>query len=241
MWKPDRRARATFTLMALASLTAAATHDVRAEERHEHRSAREGEMRQNRAAPARAPAARPQAWQAARAHEHAPPSYHRQIGGRSATERHLGDGRVVREAQLAGGGQVREVSRGAAGGQVHVFRNGNMVSGSVEHSIRPGFTSRTFVSGGQVLHTRVYQSHVWHQFGRSFGYETFVPAVRYPGFYYNWALGPWPRPVVFAWGWQVQPWYPAYSRPVDDRLHHFAEHAGRLSGARRRSRVAAAR
>jgi hypothetical protein len=70
--------------------------------------------------------------------------------------------------------------------------------------------SRTFVSGGHVLYTHVYQRHVWYQFGRAFAYETFVPAVRYPVVYYAWALAPWPRPVIYTWGWPVQPWYPMY-------------------------------
>ena len=37
-----------------------------------------------------------------------------------------------------------------------------------------------------------------------------MPSLRYPAVYYAWALAPWPRPVVYAWGWQVQPWYPVY-------------------------------
>jgi hypothetical protein len=102
------------------------------------------------------------------------------------------------------------VARGLAGGQVRVVRYGNTLSGTVERTIRPGLMSRTFVSGGHVVYTHVYQRHVWHQFGRAFAYETFVPAVRYPGVYYAWALGAWPRPVTYTWGWQVQPWYPMY-------------------------------
>ena len=97
-----------------------------------------------------------------------------------------------------------------ANAQVHVVHSGNAVSGSVERPIRPGFVSRTYVSGGHVLYTHVYQSHVWHQFGRSFTYEAYVPAVRFPAAYYGWALAAWPHPVVYSWGWRAQPWYPAY-------------------------------
>ncbi len=97
-----------------------------------------------------------------------------------------------------------------AGGQVRVVRYRNALSGTVERTIRPGLMSRTFVSGGHVLYAHVYQRHVWYQFGRPFAYETFVPAVRYPGVYYTWALAAWPHPVSYTWGWQVQPWYPVY-------------------------------
>ncbi len=106
--------------------------------------------------------------------------------------------------------QRQQVSRGLGGGQLRVVRYGNTLSGTVERTIRPGLMSRTFVSGGHVLYAHVYQRHVWHQFGRAFSYETFVPAVRYPGVYYAWALAAWPHPVRYSWGWQVQPWYPMY-------------------------------
>src|SRR5579864_732789 len=118
MWNLDRRARATFALMALASLAGIASADARAEE-HERRSPREAEVRQNRAAPPRAQAPRARGWQAARARQYVPPPYHREMAGHGATERRLTDGRVVREAHFAGGGQVREFSR-PAGGQVRV-------------------------------------------------------------------------------------------------------------------------
>ena len=209
MSKLHRRARATFALMALAGLAGIASADARTEE-HERRSPRAAEVRQNRPAPPRAQAPRTQGWQAARPRQYAPPPYHREMAGRSPTVQRPANSRPVRESHFAGGGQVREFSRGPAGGQVRVFRNGNLVSGSVEHTIRPGLVSRTFVSGGHVLYTHVYQSHVWHQFGRTFGYETYVPRIRYPVAYYNWALGPWPQPVAFGWGWRVQPWYPVY-------------------------------
>jgi hypothetical protein len=132
------------------------------------------------------------------------------MAGGSTQERRLADGSVMRETHLAGGGRVREVSRGVAGEQVRVTRYGNTVSGTVERTIRPGVLSRTFVSGGHVLYTRVYQRHVWHQFGRAFAYETFVPAVRFPEPYYAWSLAAWPRPVTYNWGWQGQRWYAVY-------------------------------
>jgi len=135
---------------------------------------------------------------------------HHELVSRSVKERPAGDGSAVPENHLASGSRGSEVSSGPAGGQVHVVHYGNTLSGTVERTIRPGLTSRTFVGGGRVLYTHVYQHHIWHQFGRTFAYETFVPAVRYPAVYYAWALAAWPRPVPYAWGWQVQPWYPMY-------------------------------
>ncbi|HXY95851.1 MAG TPA: hypothetical protein VEH00_02675 [Steroidobacteraceae bacterium] len=117
---------------------------------------------------------------------------------------------VAHETRAASSGRVTQVSHGFGAGQVRVTRYGNSASGTVERTVRPGFVSRTFVSGGHVMYAHVYQSHVWHQFGRSFAYEAFVPGVRFPAAYYGWALAPWPRPVVYGWGWRVQPWYPVY-------------------------------
>jgi hypothetical protein len=203
----DRRAHATLPLIALVSVAAIASVAAHGENAREHRSSeaghpvarREVEARQTRrtrpAHPQPVHVAAPQ--NASYAREHAVVSNHRETFGRS-------------EALPAAGGRVSGVSRGLPGGQVHVVRYGNALSGTVERTIRPGFVSRTFVSGGHVLYTHVYQRHVWHQFGRAFAYETFVPAVRYPVAYYAWALAAWPHPVTYAWGWQVQPWYSMY-------------------------------
>src|SRR5580700_6952110 len=197
MWKLDRRTSATLALLTLAGvagITPVAAQGEELRETHGHRSSegarpaarREAEARQSRRTyPARAPAVRAAARPVV--------SDHREMVARSISER-----RPV------------AVARGLAGGQVRVVRYGNTLSGTVERTIRPGLMSRTFVSGGHVVYTHVYQHHVWHQFGRAFAYETFVPAVRYPGVYYAWAIGAWPRPVTYTWGWQAQPWYPMY-------------------------------
>jgi hypothetical protein len=218
MWRSDRRAYATLALMALASLAGIAPVDAQGEdlrERHEQRPSlgarRESEARQShRTHPAQAQAvhaaARPGA---SDARQRSIVNDHREMVGGSIKEHRPADGRVMGGAHVADGGRVHEAFRGLAGGQVHVVRYGNTLS-VVERTIRPGLTSRTFVSGGHVLYTHVYEGHVWHQFGRAFAYETFVPAVRYPGVYYAWALAAWPRPVTYTWGWQVQPWYPTY-------------------------------
>jgi len=219
----DRRAYTTLALMVFASLAAIGSVDAQAEnsrERHElrplgaerqgaRRAAEAGQSRRTQAARAQGVHATARR-EASYTREHPVGNDRREMIGRSINERRRTDGSVIRGTPLAGGDRVREVSRGFAGGQVRVVRYGNTLSGTVERTMGSGFVSRTFVSGGHVLYTHVYQRQVWYQFGRALTYETFVPAVRYPAVYYAWALAAWPRPVTYAWGWQVQPWYPRY-------------------------------
>jgi hypothetical protein len=223
MWTLDQRACATFALVALAGLAGIASVDAQRKEpqrAHEQRACqreerqgegRGAEARQDRriqaarAAGARAAARRQASYEQARPVA----DYRRQRAARSVMDQRLANRNVVHQSPLAGS-RVHAVSRSLAGGQVHVVRYGNTLSGSVERTIRPGLVSRTFVGGGHVLYTRVYQQHVWHQFGRAFAYEMFVPAVRFPAAYYGWALAAWRRPVAYAWGWQARPWYPTY-------------------------------
>jgi len=223
MWSLDRRAGATLALTVLAGLAGIAPAHARGEhpreaqeqkhsagERHATRS--QGVARQSyRAQPARAPSVHAAVRrEPSYAHEHPVVTNRRpMVAGGSKGQRPV-DASVTRENHLAGGGRVYQPARGFAGDQVHVVRYGNTLSGSVERTIRPGLVSRTFVGGGHVLYTHVYQRHVWYQSGRAITYEMFVPTVRFPAVYYGWALAAWPRPITYAWGWQVQPWYPVY-------------------------------
>ena len=216
MWNSDPKALALVALMALGSLAGISPVDARGEvprERHEQQPAtrHEGVARQTRRTPARAQAghAAPNR-QASYVRERPAANYHPRPAARGLAEQRAADVGVAHEPRPAVSGRVTAVSHGFGAGQVRVTRYGNGASGTVERTIRPGFVSRTFVAGGHAMYTRVYQDHVWHQFGRSFAYQTFVPGVRFPGVYYAWALAPWPRPVAYAWGWQVQPWYPTY-------------------------------
>ncbi|MBV8145797.1 MAG: hypothetical protein JO184_12380 [Gammaproteobacteria bacterium] len=213
MSSADRWASATFAVMALVSLAATAPADARGEGRregHESRAAEERPAARRASAPrashpyhpARAQSAQASAHhQAAPAREYRSASENRQTAARRTVERS--------ESRFAADGRA-PVYRSAAGGQLRVVRYGNALSGTVERTIRPGLISRTFVGGGHVLYAHVYQRQVWYQFGRAISYETFVPAVRYPGVYYTWALTAWPHPVSYAWSWEVQPWYPVY-------------------------------
>ena len=220
MWSSVRRACAAVALMALASLSGIAPADARGENPREQRgpsegahqaARREAAPRQSRGAPARAQAAHGAVnRQPSYGRERPAANYRPRPAVRSAGERRAADVGSAHETRPAVRGPVRQVSHGFGAGQVRVTRYGNGASGTVERTIRPGLTSRTYVSGGHVLYTRVYQDHVWHQYGRAFAYETFVPAVRYPAVYFGWSLGAWPHPVTYAWGWYAQPWYPAY-------------------------------
>ena len=207
MLRADPRAYATLALVALAGLAGIAPVDAQAEnsrERHEYRSP--GRERQ-------AARREPQARQSERIRAARPQTVHAAVHREASYARQhpvVSHGSGVREPRPASDDRVHEVSRSVAGDQVRVVRYGNTLSGTVERTISPGVTSRTFVSGGHVLYTHVYQRHIWRAFGRAFAYETFVPAVRYPAVYYGWALAAWPRPVAYTWGWQVQPWYPMY-------------------------------
>ena len=222
MWIFDHKTCATLALMTLAGLVGMAPVDAQSEavrDGHVYQSSEgarqtahpEAGTRQGRSFPTRARAAHTSArGEASYAPQRQVANDHRELVGRSIKEPRPAPANVMGGAHLAGSGRVHEAYRDLAGGQIHVVRYGNTLSGVVERTIRPGLMSRTFVSGGHVLYARVYQQHVWHQFGRAFAYETFVPAVRYPGAYYAWTLAAWPRPISYTWDWRVQPWYPIY-------------------------------
>jgi hypothetical protein len=96
------------------------------------------------------------------------------------------------------------------GGTMHAVRYGNGVSGVVEHPLKPGYVSRTYVRGGRVVEARVYSQHSFTRFGRTFTYQSFVPAVAFAPAYYAWAERPWSTAVAYQWGWAKEPWYAAY-------------------------------
>lgn len=219
MWRLDHKSSANRASMILAGLACIAALNAQSEavrDRHDSRAS--------------AQAARPRAeLRSRRAHPHA-----RTVRAGASETVHAGRRELANHSRLpvggaihpprpaaltalgeahgVGGGRVQQhaIARDLDGGQVHVVRYANSLSGTVEHPIGPGLTSRTFVSGGHVLYARVYQRHVWNQFGRAFTYETFLPAVRYPEVFYAWTLAAWPHPISYAWAWQTQPWYLSY-------------------------------
>src|SRR5579862_4083496 len=203
MLRSHRGSCATLALTLSAALAAVASSDARGEEpRHEHQAPERPRQAARHEAEAR-PSHHSYATHAQAFHPSAP-------GRMTSVPPHpVSSNYPVTPARGVRGG-LHESPQAPIGGQVRTVHYGNSVGTTVERPIRPGLVSRTFVSSGHVLYTRVYQTHVWHQFGRAFSYETFVPAVRYPAVYYSWALAAWPHPVTYAWGWRAQPWYPMY-------------------------------
>jgi len=96
-----------------------------------------------------------------------------------------------------------------------VRRNGERVvsagkQGFVERPLRPGYISRTYVSGDRTQ-VRVYRNYTY---GRVH-YSSYVPSVHYQPAFYGWANRPWAAPVAYAWGWGRAPWfYGGYFSPA---------------------------
>src|SRR3974390_2039332 len=136
MWSLDRRTQAILVLIALTGLGGIACADARGEnpqERHEYRpsegqrsAARRGaEVRQsNRTHATHAESVHAAARrEASHAPEHPVVNNHWEAVGRSREQRPAGVS-YMRQAQFAR--------------QTHVVRYGNSLSGTVEHTIRPG-------------------------------------------------------------------------------------------------------
>lgn len=70
---------------------------------------------------------------------------------------------------------------------------------------RRGYVSRTYVYGGRT-YVHVYHSYMF----RGIAYYGYVPPVYYAPVFYGWAYNPWPRPIVFGWGWRGNPWFGFY-------------------------------
>lgn len=80
--------------------------------------------------------------------------------------------------------------------------------GYVEQPLRRngrGYVQRTYVVN-QRTYTRVYSTYSYH----GVVVEGYVVPVYYSPRFYQWCYYPWPRPVPFAWGWSLEPWYGYY-------------------------------
>ena len=123
------------------------------------------------------------------------------------------DGGTRIEHQLMSGRRILEATQATATwGTLHAVRYGNGVTGVVEHPIKSGYLSRTYVQGGRVLYARVYCQNKFQRFGHTFAYERLVPGVAFGAAYYAWAARPWSTPVNYRWGWEAEPWHRAYGR-----------------------------
>jgi hypothetical protein len=121
-------------------------------------------------------------------------------------------GRVV-EVHTPGGAVIRHEPNGVR--RLEVVRPGNRLVvttgrnyGYVQRPIvfgnRP-FVQRTYISRG-VPYVRLYRPVV---FG-GFTLNIYTPVRYYRPAFYGWVYNPWPRPIVYAWGWGPAPWYGFY-------------------------------
>src|SRR5882757_8397949 len=132
---------------------------------------------------------------------HQAPSSHRTLPTNGARIEH----------QLSSGHRVLESTQTTPGrGMLHAVRYGSAVTGVVEHPMKSGYMSRTYVQGGHVLYARVFRRNTFQRFGRVFSYESLVPAVTFGAAYYTWAARPWSTPVNYRWGWEAEPWHAAF-------------------------------
>ncbi len=112
---------------------------------------------------------------------------------RGATIRHEPDG--IRRVEVARPGNRVIVATGRDHGYIQrplIFSNRS-------------FVQRTYVSRG-VIFTRVYRPVVY----RGVTVNIYTPVRYYRPAFYVWAYNPWPRPIVFTWGWGRAPWYDFY-------------------------------
>jgi hypothetical protein len=122
-----------------------------------------------------------------------------------------GMGSSMSEHRLVGGHRVFEGTHAMpGGGTLHAVRYGHGLTGVVEHPMRPGYSSRTYVQGGRVLYARVYHQNTFQRYGHSFSYQRLVPAIGFGAAYYAWAARPWSAPVAYRWQWDAEPWHRAY-------------------------------
>jgi len=128
-----------------------------------------------------------------------------------ARRQYGGNGGKTIEHQLSSGHRVLETTQATSGSStLHAVRYGSALTGFVEHPIKAGYVSRTYVQGGHVLYARVYRQNTFQRFGHTFSYENLVPAIAFSTAYYAWAARPWPTPVTYHWRWEAQRWYAAF-------------------------------
>ena len=122
-----------------------------------------------------------------------------------------GMGNSMSEHRLMSGHRVFEGTHSMpGGGTLHAWRYGHGLTGFVEHPMKPGYSSRTYVQGGHVLYARVYHQNTFQRYGHSYSYQRLVPAMGFGVAYYAWAARPWSAPVTYRWQWEAEPWHRAY-------------------------------
>ena len=147
---------------------------------------------------------------------------------------HSGTGANNREVRVAGGGTVRMRPNGRPadfhdpGRRMDIHHNlvggGRRVSVErADHSHlvyergRPGFIGHSYVFHGHEFSRRAYyfNGRAYNRFYNPYAFhgvhlEVYAPYRFYPIGFYGWAYHPWLRPVPYAWGFGVYPWYGYY-------------------------------
>ena len=126
---------------------------------------------------------------------------------------HRDSGGQVRQVRTAGGTVVYRPPN--APRRVQVVRPGGRVvvasapgHGYVQRPIvirNTTIIKRTYINNG-VLHARLYRPRVYH----GVTLAVYTPVRYYRPAFYVYAYNPWPRPIVYGWGWGGQPWYGYY-------------------------------
>lgn len=88
----------------------------------------------------------------------------------------------------------------------------------VTHGSRYGYVQRNYVVGGATYVQRTYviggvsRAYVYRPYTyHGIALNVYVAPRYYAPAFYGWAYNPWPRPVVFSFGWGGAPWYGYYA------------------------------
>jgi hypothetical protein len=153
-------------------------------------------------------------------YSHAGTSYNTDRNGRLSSvsrpgmeTRYGSNGKVLSAHFDRPGGSQMNLTRGVRGERrIETVRDDHtrVVSwaphaGYVERPLRPGYVSRTYMTGGRT-YLRVYRTYSF----RGVAYYGYVPSVHYGPRFYGWAWNPWPAPAAFTWGWHDSPWLGSY-------------------------------
>jgi hypothetical protein len=119
----------------------------------------------------------------------------------------------VREVHMSNGAVVYHPPNGPR--RVEVVRPGNRVivasapgHGYVQRPViihNTTIIKRTYIYNGVPM-ARIYRPRIYN----GISLVVYTPVRYYRPAFYVWAFNPWPRPVVFTWGWSRSPWYGYY-------------------------------
>ena len=139
----------------------------------------------------------------------------RNANGQTVTTNARGEVHRIEASRGLAGGNKMVITHAPGGGRiVETGRPGARVvnygprRGFVEHPLRPGYISRTYVVGGHT-YAHVYREYRYN----NVVYYQYVPAVYYGPQFYAWAVTPWAAPMPYAWFGLATPapWFGFYA------------------------------